>query len=667
MVLKSTLSNNISVYQVSGANVTRSLPEWISNKRKKSLKHDLDYQNRVVLIQDFEFSEASYRIKVTPDQNFAIATGTYKPQIHVYDFNNVSLKFERHTNTENIDFKILSQDWSKSVHLQADRSIEFHIKGGIHFNTRVPKYGRCIEYNKSNCDLLVGSSDNEIYRLNLNQGRFLNPYKMNSILGVNSLSISDYHGLIAAGLEEGSVEFWDSRTQESVIDLCLSKQLKEKIQITATAFRNDGLHFSCGTSNGKTLIYDLRSSTPLLFKDQGYDFSIKKIIWLDENKIDSNKILTADKKIIKIWDRNTGDPYAFMEPGLDINDVEYVNDSGMFFVANEGVPIFTYYIPNFGPAPKWCSFLDNITEELEEKINDTVYCNYKFITNQDVENLNLTHLIGTKYLRSYMHGFFLNNELYDKVSLIANPSSFSDKVHNEIKKKIDLERESRIRSSGVMSKKRIKINKDLAEKLQESKDNKLQNAFVDDRFAEIFQNPDFQVNKESTDYKQLNPVISKKEKSDVHHSTVFYSDEEKEKENQDPFGLSYDLESDSSSASEDKISNKRKTKSTIKKKAVKNEKLSDDHFEMKIINDQHQNNSFVSFGTQLENERIHNNTESKTTFKIGNNNPTEFTYIPENRKKMSTIINENSDIKNIKSNQFDRKRRTASKNFFRKN
>lgn len=26
----------------------------------------------------------------------------------------------------------------------------------------------------------------------------------------------------------------------------------------------------------------------------------------------------------------------------------------------------TYYVPSVGPAPKWCSFLDNITEELEE-------------------------------------------------------------------------------------------------------------------------------------------------------------------------------------------------------------------------------------------------------------------------------------------------------------
>lgn len=63
MVLKSTSANDVSVYQVSGTNVSRSLPDWIAKKRKRQLKNDLEYQNRVELIQDFEFSEASIRSK----------------------------------------------------------------------------------------------------------------------------------------------------------------------------------------------------------------------------------------------------------------------------------------------------------------------------------------------------------------------------------------------------------------------------------------------------------------------------------------------------------------------------------------------------------------------------------------------------------------------------
>lgn len=182
MVLKSASSNDISVYQISGTNVSKSLPDWLERKRKRSLKNDIDYQNRVELIQDFEFSESSNKIKVSRDGQYAMATGTYKPQIHVYDFANLSLKFERHTNTENVDFLMLSDDWSKSIHLQNDRSLEFQNRGGIDHRIRIPKFGRSMVYNDVTCDLFVGASGNEIYRLNLEQGRFMKPFNIESIL-----------------------------------------------------------------------------------------------------------------------------------------------------------------------------------------------------------------------------------------------------------------------------------------------------------------------------------------------------------------------------------------------------------------------------------------------------------------------------------------------------
>lgn len=47
------------------------------------------------------------------------------------------------------------------------------------------------------------------------------------------------------------------------------------------------------------------------------------------------------------------------------------------------VPVFQA----LGPAPRWCSFLDNLTEELEENPESTIYDDYKFVTRQDLENL----------------------------------------------------------------------------------------------------------------------------------------------------------------------------------------------------------------------------------------------------------------------------------------
>ncbi|KAK7678400.1 hypothetical protein QCA50_018616 [Cerrena zonata] len=369
-------------------------------------------------------------------------------------------------------------------------------------------------------------------------GRFLNPYILDTDQGVNSVDLNPVHGLLCAGLEDGTVEFWDPRSRQRAAKLFVADQLSESTQVTTTKFRNDGLNFACGTSSGQSLIYDLRASTPSIVKDQGYGFEIKKIIWLDENSSDSDKILTSDKRIAKIWDRNDGKAFASMEPSVDINDVAYVKDSG--------------------PAPKWCSFLDNVTEEMEEKPSDSVYSNYRFITRDEVGKLNLTHLIGTKVLRSYMHGFFIDTELFDKVNLIANPNSYRDQRDREIRKKIEKERESRIRSTGAVSNTKIKVNKDLASRLQERQGtNNAETVINDDRFKELFENPEFAVDEQSHEYKQLNPVKAEKDITKTRGLTAAEeSDEDRLKGSQDED----DSESDESSSEDEETREQNKEK-----------------------------------------------------------------------------------------------------------
>jgi ribosome biogenesis protein ENP2 len=71
--------------------------------------------------------------------------------------------------------------------------------------------------------------------------------------------------------------------------------------------------------------------------------------------------------------------FASMTPATDVNDIHHVPNSGLFMMANEGIQMTAYYIPQLGPAPKWCSFLDNITEEMEEQTVRSVYEDYKFV------------------------------------------------------------------------------------------------------------------------------------------------------------------------------------------------------------------------------------------------------------------------------------------------
>ena len=51
-------------------------------------------------------------------------------------------------------------------------------------------------------------------------------------------------------------------------------------------------------------------------------------------------------------------------------------------------------MPSLGPAPKWASFLDSLTEELEESRTATVYDDYKFVTKQELYELGKLDLFS---------------------------------------------------------------------------------------------------------------------------------------------------------------------------------------------------------------------------------------------------------------------------------
>ena len=52
-----------------------------------------------------------------------------------------------------------------------------------------------------------------MYRLNLEQGRFLSPLESDAT-GINCAAISNTHGLLACGTENGTVECFDMRARE---------------------------------------------------------------------------------------------------------------------------------------------------------------------------------------------------------------------------------------------------------------------------------------------------------------------------------------------------------------------------------------------------------------------------------------------------------------------
>jgi ribosome biogenesis protein ENP2 len=62
-----------------------------------------------------------------------------------------------------------------------------------------------------------------------------------------------------------------------------------------------------------------------------------------------------------------------------------MGDSGLLLVAGEQPKIQAFYLPALGSAPKWCSFLDTVTEELESVEQTSIYDDYKFVTRNELD------------------------------------------------------------------------------------------------------------------------------------------------------------------------------------------------------------------------------------------------------------------------------------------
>ena len=441
----------------------------------------------------------------------------------------------------------------------------------------MPRYGRDLKYDERSAEALipaVGVNENgngEVYRLNLEVGKYMRSYEVDvggdDVIssgagalqgGINAGSVNtaaiatESHNLLAFGTSIGTVELWDSRSKDRVGVMQSpgrSEYIEEKQEITALRFHRSGLSLATGSSTGLIHLYDLRSPAPILKKDQGYGYPIHTLIYLTSSHTSrsqtvESKILSADKRVIKIWDVQDGTPWTSVEPAVNINSVEWCPDSGMLLTANEGRQQHSFFIPQLGPAPRWCSFLDNLVEEMAEDPNDPsaftnqgagqIYDNFKFLTTQQLEGLNLSHLIGTTtLLRPYMHGYFVAQRLYEEAKLIADPYIWEEDRAKRVKEKIDKERESRIRGNKKVS---VKVNRRLAEKMLEREEkNERRRArrvldkgdedkvpveldtladepppvekglMTDSRFAKLFQDEDFAIDETSREFQSLNP------------------------------------------------------------------------------------------------------------------------------------------------------------------
>merc|ERR1719210_455502 len=116
----------------------------------------------------------------------------------------------------------------------------------------------------------------------------------------------------------------------------------------------------------------------------------------------------------------TGNLTTAVESTNRINHLEFVPDSGMFFTATDAERMGSYFVPHIGMAPKWCAYLDNLTEELEEKGEEDQYQDWVFVTSDQIDQLGASNLIGSGYLKPYMHGYYVHRKTYQRISTVLD-------------------------------------------------------------------------------------------------------------------------------------------------------------------------------------------------------------------------------------------------------
>ncbi|KAF8815414.1 hypothetical protein BYT27DRAFT_7333950 [Phlegmacium glaucopus] len=265
----------------------RSQAHWLPRKRAAKAKGKKS---------GFEFPEASNRVKTIRDGHHVIDTGMYKPQMRVWDLDRLSLKFERHSDAENVDFVIISSC----------------------YRTRIPRFGRSIVYHFPSCDAYISASGNEIYRLNLDQGRFMIPFVLqetnSEILGVNTIDINPAHQLLAFGIEgNGTAQFWDPGSRSCEASVLQLYHLERTVCLMPT--RYNGL-------------------------------PVKNVTWIEggSRMPGDGMVLSADKKVIKIWDHHSPTVnFASITPASDSNDVHHIPGSRSIMTANERIQVATMY------------------------------------------------------------------------------------------------------------------------------------------------------------------------------------------------------------------------------------------------------------------------------------------------------------------------------------
>jgi len=312
---------------------------------------------------DFNFPSFCQKIKETLTDSFLISYGEYPPQVRCFDLENLSLKFERHLESGIQDFQIISKDWQKLLFLRNDKYLEFHTKGGFHYKTKILTQGVNLLFHSKTNVVYIPSSKDEIFKLDLKEGKFLNSLKNSSFYGNTCGKNSFSENILAFGNSGGIVNFWDPRIiQKSIFKIEGFKFLKKigtKKKVTSIRF-DEKNEFECfvGFENGEVILFDIRSKIPLIAKEMENSSPIISIRADQSGK----KIITASPNQIKIWEKTSGKTTCLLESKIQINHLCKIRNSGFFFLAMQKAKIEGKFFEEMGNIPSWISNFEVVSK-----------------------------------------------------------------------------------------------------------------------------------------------------------------------------------------------------------------------------------------------------------------------------------------------------------------
>ncbi|AFM98728.1 hypothetical protein EHEL_080230 [Encephalitozoon hellem ATCC 50504] len=289
------------------------------------------------MIKDLGYTASSIDLVMSENGRYLVSVGVYKPSVKIYDLENLALKVERHLESDPVKVLSLTEDSSKICILRNDRTMEFHAKYGYHEGVKTPTlcFDACL--NKFRAEVMSGGKGSNIYRFNLDQGRFLRSYAV-AMDEVWSVRMNECNGLIGIG-GGNAVQFIDQRCKEIV------KSVEYNESPSSIDFSDNGIDFGVGTSEGIVYFHDLRARKPLLTIRHGD--KIKRVTF-------SRKILVSmDKCGLKYCNRSgvVGEYTGSAEMNC------FACDGGITFIGFDNGEISEVMSEDLGEIPQWCRAL----------------------------------------------------------------------------------------------------------------------------------------------------------------------------------------------------------------------------------------------------------------------------------------------------------------------